>query len=59
LTSDAHATVAIIVVLRAKFKLSKAGWHAHVKLGAHNARLTLGDSAYAALKISLVNVMSV
>ena len=41
LTSDAHATVSVIVVLRAKFKDSKA---------AHSARLALGDSEYASLK---------
>jgi hypothetical protein len=58
LTSDAHATVGVIVVLRAKFKDSKAGWHAHVKRAAHSARRTLGDSAYASLKVSLVHVMS-
>ena len=58
MTSDAHATVAVIVVLRAKFKGSKAGWHAHVKRAAQSARLRLGDSGYATLKISLVNAMS-
>jgi Mg-chelatase subunit ChlD len=57
LTSDAHATVAVIVVLRAKFKDSKAGWHAHVKRAAHSARCSLGDSAYASLKVSLVHAM--
>jgi hypothetical protein len=57
LTSDAHATVGVIVVLRAKFKDSKAGWHAHVKRAAHSARRTLGDSA--SLKASLVHVISV
>ena len=59
LTSDAHATVAVIVVLRAKFKDSKAGWHAHVKRAALSARRTLGDSAYASLKESLVRAISV
>jgi len=59
LTSDAHATVGVIVVLRAKFKDSKAGWHAHVKRAAHSARLTLGDSEYASLKVSLVHAISV
>ena len=58
MTSDAHATVAVIVVLRAKFKDSKAGWRAHVKRAAQSARLTLGDSVYATLKVSLVNAMS-
>jgi hypothetical protein len=58
LTSDAHATVAVIVVLRAKFKDSKAGWHAHVKRAALSARRTLGDSAYASLKESLVRAIS-
>jgi hypothetical protein len=46
------------VVLRAKFKDSKAGWRAHVKRAAQSARLTLGDSVYATLKVSLVNAMS-
>ena len=59
LTSDAHATVGVIVVLRAKFKDSKAGWHAHVKRAAHSARLALGDSEYAALKATLVHAISV
>ena len=59
LTSDAHATVGVIVVLRAKFKDSKAGWHAHVKRAAQSARRTLGDSAYASLKQSLAHAISV
>ena len=59
LTSDAHATVAVIVILRAKFKDSKAGWHAHVKRAAQSARRNLGDSAYASLKESLVPAASV
>ena len=59
LTSDAHATVGVIVVLRAKFKDSKAGWHAHVKRAAHSARLALGDSEYASLKATLVHAISV
>jgi hypothetical protein len=58
LTSDAHATVAVIVVLRVKFKDSKAGWQAHVKRAALSARRTLGDSAYASLKESLVRAIS-
>jgi hypothetical protein len=58
LTSDAHATVAVIVVLRVKFKDSKAGWHAHVKRSALSARRILGDSAYASLKESLVRAIS-
>jgi hypothetical protein len=59
LTSDAHATVGVIVVLRAKFKDSKAGWHAHVKRAAHSARLALGDAEYASLKATLVRAISV
>jgi hypothetical protein len=59
LTSDAHATVAVIVVLRAKFKDSKAGWHSHVKRAAQSARRTLGDSAYVSLKESLARAISV
>jgi hypothetical protein len=47
------------VILRAKFKDSKAGWHAHVKRAAQSARRNLGDSAYASLKESLVPAASV
>jgi hypothetical protein len=57
LTTDAHATVAVIAVLRVKFKDSKAGWCVHVKRAAQSARLSLGDSAYAALKVSMVSAM--
>ena len=59
LTSDAHATVGVIVVLRAKFKDSKAGWHTHVKRAAQSARLALGDAEYASLKATLVHAISV
>jgi Mg-chelatase subunit ChlD len=43
---DAHATVAVIVVLRSKFKHSKAGWRVHVKRAAKGARAALGDAVY-------------
>jgi hypothetical protein len=49
-TSNAHVTVAVIVVLRAKFKHVKKGWHAHVKRAAQAARCALGDVEYASCK---------
>jgi hypothetical protein len=47
---DAHTTVAVIVVLRSKFKHSKAGWRVHVKRAAKGARAALGDAAYSSHK---------
>ena len=49
-SDDAHTTVAVIVVLRSKFKHSKAGWRVHVKRAAKGARAALGDAAYSSHK---------
>ena len=46
-SDDAHTTVAVIVVLRSKFKHSKAGWRVHVKRAANGARAALGDAVYS------------
>jgi hypothetical protein len=56
--SDAHVTVAVIVVLRARFKDSKNGWVAHVKRAAQHARSALGDTEYASHKAALTSAMS-
>ena len=56
--SDAHVTVAVIVVLRARFKDSKNGWVAHVKRAAQHARSALGDTEYASHKAALASAMS-
>jgi hypothetical protein len=49
-SDDAHTTVAVIVVLRSKFKHSKAGWRVHVKRAAKGARAALGDAVYSSHK---------
>jgi len=49
-SDDAHTTVAVIVVLRSKFKHSKAGWRVHVKRAANGARAALGDAVYSSHK---------
>jgi hypothetical protein len=56
--NDAHVTVAVIVVLRARFKDSKNGWVAHVKRAAQHARSALGDREYASHKAALASAMS-
>jgi hypothetical protein len=53
-TSDDLVTVAVIVVLRASFKGSKSGWHAHVKRAARRARAALGDFEYSQHKAALL-----
>ena len=50
--------VAVIVVLRARFKDSKNGWVAHVKRAALHARSALGDIEYTAHKAALASAMS-
>jgi hypothetical protein len=55
--SDDHVTVAVIVVLRACFKGSKSGWHAHVKRAAHRARAALGDAEYCRQKAALKSAL--
>jgi hypothetical protein len=57
-TSDALVTIAVIVVLRAKFKDSKQGWHVHVKRAAKECRAALGDALYAIHKASLVSALN-
>ena len=52
-SDDAHATVAVIVVLRSKFKHSKSGWRVHVKRAAKGARAALGDAVYSSHKVSV------
>jgi hypothetical protein len=47
-TSDDLVSAAVIVVLRASFKGSKSGWHAHVK------RAALGDFEYSQHKAALL-----
>jgi Mg-chelatase subunit ChlD len=56
--SDAETTVAVIVVLRALFKHSKAGWHVHVKRAAKKARSDLGDSKYSTCKTMLASALA-
>jgi len=55
--SDAHSTLAVIVVLRAHFKPTKQGWHLHVIRGKQYARAQLGDLEYCAFKTSLQKVL--
>jgi hypothetical protein len=57
-TSDALVTIAVIVVLRTKFKDSKQGWHVHVKRAAKECRAALGDALYAIHKASLVSALN-
>ena len=54
-SSDALTTVAVIVVLRTKFKSTKNGWHAHVRRAARWAREVLGDAEYAQRKVAMGN----
>jgi hypothetical protein len=53
-TSDDLVSLAVIVVLRASFKGSKSGWHAHVKRAARKARAALGDFEYSQRKAALL-----
>jgi large subunit ribosomal protein L40e len=57
-TSDDHVSVAVIVVLRANFKSSKSGWHAHVKRAACKARTALGDAEYYQHKAALLAALN-
>lgn len=55
--SNAHVTVAVIVVLRAKFKHAKKGWRTHVKRAAQAAHCALGEVEYASCKAILVRAL--
>jgi Mg-chelatase subunit ChlD len=50
LSSDAAATIAVIVILRSKFSNFKKGWHVHVNRSKAFARKSVGDATYTSLK---------
>jgi hypothetical protein len=50
LSSDAAATIAVIVILRSKFSNFKKGWHVHVNRSKAFARKSLGEATYTSLK---------
>ena len=57
-SDDAHATVAVIVILRSKFKHSKAGWRVHVKRAAKSSRAALGDAVYSSHKALVAGALA-
>jgi hypothetical protein len=57
-SDDVHATVAVIVILRSKFKHSKAGWRVHVKRAAKSARAALGDAVYSSHKALVAGALA-
>jgi hypothetical protein len=50
LSSDATATIAVIVILRSKFSNFKKGWHVHVNRSKAFARKAVGEATYTSLK---------